>query len=73
MKMQPADAAERRAFIEEWSGLMSVIAPAGVGKTESIVRRIESMATGPSEVAAERLRRLVVVTFTRRAARETKR
>ncbi len=64
----PADYASRRRFINSVEENFSVIAPAGVGKTQSIVERIAEIAR--HEKAAEWLPRLVVVTFTKRAADE---
>ena len=42
---------------------ISVIAPAGVGKTTAIVNRIVHLARLPEAEAVERLQRLVVVTY----------
>lgn len=70
---KPADFVQRERFIQSLDQSISVIAPAGVGKTESIVRRIGAMADADTTTAVDRLRRLVVVTYTRRAAREMKR
>lgn len=67
----PMDQAIRERFEREIEKNFSVIAPAGVGKTEAIVRRIIHIATQQSFThASEWLRHLVVVTYTRRAARE---
>jgi len=49
---------------------ISVIAPAGVGKTTAIVNRIVHLARLPEAEAVERLRRLVVVTYSVRAAQQ---
>jgi ATP-dependent exoDNAse (exonuclease V) beta subunit len=65
-----ADEAERSRFIETQGRNISVIAPAGVGKTHAIVSRIVKMAQQPPEIAADRLARLVVVTYSVRAAQE---
>jgi len=67
----PRDESQRQLFIDSLDRSISVIAPAGVGKTESIVRRVAQLAKQPD--AVDRLRRLTVVTYTRRAAREMKR
>jgi ATP-dependent exoDNAse (exonuclease V) beta subunit len=67
----PLDQAIRDRFEREIEKNFSVIAPAGVGKTEAIIRRIIWIATQQSfPLASEWLRHLVVVTYTRRAARE---
>ena len=58
-----SDAAERQRFIEEHGRNISVIAPAGVGKTYSIVQRILHLAQRPEAEAVDRLSRLVVVTY----------
>ena len=62
------DQAERDRFIIGHGKNISVIAPAGVGKTHVIVQRILNVAHLPAEVAADRLSRLVVVTYSVRAA-----
>ncbi len=62
------DAAARAEFIEALEANISLLAPAGVGKTQAIVQRIAAIAKHPN--AREWLPRLVVVTFTRRAANE---
>jgi len=49
---------------------ISVIAPAGVGKTTAIVNRIVHLARLPEADAVDRLRRLVVVTYSVRAAQQ---
>ncbi|MEZ0298357.1 MAG: UvrD-helicase domain-containing protein, partial [Candidatus Methylacidiphilales bacterium] len=67
----PADQGERDRFIGQLAHNFSVIAPAGVGKTRSIVERIAAITAAPN--AAEVLPWLVVVTYTDRAAREMKR
>lgn len=67
----PIDQSTRDRFEREIEKNFSVIAPAGVGKTEAIIRRIIHIATQQSfSHAREWLRHLVVVTYTRRAARE---
>jgi len=63
-----ADESERRRFIEIHDKNISVIAPAGVGKTRGIVDRILQIARDPR--AEELLPRLVVVTFSVAAAQE---
>ena len=65
-----ADQAERDRFIEEHGKNISVIAPAGVGKTYGIVKRILHLAQQPEDEAIDRLSRLVVVTYSVRAAQE---
>lgn len=61
----------RRRFVEEQGKNISVIAPAGVGKTRSIVERIVHLAKlKPEKEAADRLSRLVVVTYSVKAAQE---
>jgi len=63
-----ADDSERRRFVEIHDKNISVIAPAGVGKTRGIVDRILQIARDPR--AEELLPRLVVVTFSVAAAQE---
>jgi ATP-dependent helicase/nuclease subunit A len=65
-----SDEAERQRFIEEHGRNISVIAPAGVGKTYGIVQRILHLAQRPEAEAVDRLSRLVVVTYSVRAAQE---
>lgn len=65
---RPSDDDVRQQFIRSVEQNFSVIAPAGVGKTQSIVERIVALAQHPK--AQEWLPRLVVVTFTKRAADE---
>jgi ATP-dependent exoDNAse (exonuclease V) beta subunit len=65
-----ADQLERDRFIQEHGKNISVIAPAGVGKTTSIVSRIVHLAKLPEAVAIDRLSRLVVVTYSVRAAQQ---
>src|SRR5262245_16581193 len=62
------DEAARSRFATELDRNFSVVASAGSGKTTAITRRILSIAR--SRNAAEILPRLVVVTFTNRAADE---
>lgn len=63
------DALQRKRFCEEIERDFSVIAPAGVGKTFSIVERIHNMACRcPQNLAS-----LCVVTYTKKAAEELKR
>lgn len=62
----PDDAGLRNRFVHELEENFSVIAPAGVGKTQSIVDRIAEMA----QAKPDWLPQLVVVTFTKRAADE---
>ena len=63
------DQAIRERFTSELERNFSVIAPAGVGKTTAIARRIAHMALAPNNHASI-LPRLVVVTYTHRAADE---
>src|SRR4051812_41852633 len=71
---QPVDQPQRERFIHELAQNFSVIAPAGVGKTRAIVERIVRIAhhdLTPGLSAADRwLPRLMVVTYTNRAAEE---
>jgi ATP-dependent helicase/nuclease subunit A len=64
------DQAERDRFIHEQTRNISVIAPAGVGKTTAIVNRIVHLATLPEAIAVDRLARLIVVTYSVRAAQQ---
>ena len=64
----PSDHCERRRFAEEIERNFSVVAAAGSGKTYAITERIVQIAGSPK--AEEILPRLVVVTFTHRAADE---
>lgn len=64
------DQAERDRFIFEQGKNISVIAPAGVGKTRSIVERIVHLARQPEAQAVDRLPRLIVVTYSVRAAQQ---
>jgi ATP-dependent exoDNAse (exonuclease V) beta subunit len=64
------DHAERERFASEHAKNISVIAPAGVGKTSSIVNRIVRIAELPEEQAINRLTRLIVVTYSVRAAQQ---
>jgi ATP-dependent exoDNAse (exonuclease V) beta subunit len=64
------DQAERDRFVLEHGKNISVIAPAGVGKTTSIVARIVHIASLPEEQAIDRLSRLIVVTYSVRAAQQ---
>jgi len=64
------DADLRRRFVEEVDGNFSVIAPAGVGKTRAIVERVIHIALSDFDRAREWLPRLVVVTYTNKAAEE---
>lgn len=62
------DESARARFANELDRNFSVVASAGSGKTTAITQRILSIARSPN--AAEILARLVVVTFTNRAADE---
>jgi hypothetical protein len=64
------DQAERDRFVQEQAKNISVIAPAGVGKTTSIVNRIVHLAHLPETQAIDRLSRLIVVTYSVRAAQQ---
>jgi ATP-dependent exoDNAse (exonuclease V) beta subunit len=64
------DQAERDRFVHEQGKNISVIAPAGVGKTTSIVERIVHLARLPEAEAVDRLSRLIVVTYSVRAAQQ---
>ncbi|HVU37176.1 MAG TPA: UvrD-helicase domain-containing protein [Opitutales bacterium] len=69
-----ADQLARERFDRETEKNFSVIAPAGVGKTTAISRRVAQIARGDAGARAEgrepRLPRLVVATYTRKAAEE---
>jgi ATP-dependent exoDNAse (exonuclease V) beta subunit len=65
---EPRDQSARRRFAEELDRNFSVVASAGSGKTQAITERIVQLAK--SENALEILPKLVVVTFTHRAADE---
>jgi len=62
------DQSERDRFVAALGKNISVIAPAGVGKTRSIVDRIVHLARQPG--AETVLPRLIVVTYSVRAAQE---
>jgi ATP-dependent helicase/nuclease subunit A len=68
MKRLPHDQAARDRFATELGRNFSVTAAAGTGKTTAITKRIVEIARAPN--AKELLPRLVVVTFTNRAADE---
>ena len=66
----PVDQAERDRFSQDTARNFSVIAPAGTGKTRAIVERIVHIAqSGPMGMGSP-LSRLVVVTYTNKAAEE---
>jgi ATP-dependent exoDNAse (exonuclease V) beta subunit len=65
-----SDQLERDRFTSAHGKNISVIAPAGVGKTHTIVQRIVAMARAPEDIAVDRLTRLVVVTYSVRAAQQ---
>jgi ATP-dependent exoDNAse (exonuclease V) beta subunit len=69
MRTPPADQAVRDQFANELDKNFSVIAAAGAGKTTAITDRIVEMAEDRRR-AVECFPRLVVVTFTNRAADE---
>ena len=64
------DQVERDRFVLEQTKNISVIAPAGVGKTTAIVARIVHLASLPEKEAIDRLSRLIVVTYSVRAAQQ---
>ena len=64
----PADQSERSRFVTELNQNFSVVASAGSGKTRAITDRISQIAS--AREAQDWLPRLVVVTFTQRAANE---
>src|SRR5882762_9003389 len=66
--VKPRDESARARFASELDRNFSVVASAGSGKTTAITQRVLSIARSPN--AAETLPRLVVVTFTNRAADE---
>src|SRR5258705_4555002 len=66
--VKPRDECVRARFASELDRNFSVVASAGSGKTTAITQRILSLARSAN--AAEILPRLVVVTFTNRAADE---
>lgn len=66
----PSDQAQRDRFTKEIGGSFSVIAPAGTGKTRAIVDRIVNIALSNQMGAESLLPRLVVVTYTNKAAEE---
>jgi len=66
--VKPSDESPRSRFASELDRNFSIVASAGSGKTTAITRRILSIARSPN--ATEILPRLVVVTFTNRAADE---
>jgi ATP-dependent exoDNAse (exonuclease V) beta subunit len=68
--VKPRDEAARTRFASELDRNFSVVASAGSGKTTAITQRVLSIARSPN--ATEILPRLVVVTFTNRAADEMK-
>src|SRR5215216_2835576 len=66
--VKPRDEPARARFASELDRNFSVVASAGSGKTTAITERILSIARSPN--AAQILSRLVVATFTNRAADE---
>jgi ATP-dependent exoDNAse (exonuclease V) beta subunit len=64
------DQAERDRFVQAQGRNISVIAPAGVGKTTAIVDRIVHLARLPQDESVDRLSRLIVVTYSVRAAQQ---
>ena len=67
MRSIPHDQRPRERFAQELDRNFSVIAAAGAGKTTAITDRIVEIAQNPRR-ACEWFPRLVVVTFTNRAA-----
>ncbi len=65
-----SDNVNRQRFVHEHEQNFSVVAPAGVGKTKAIVDRIVNIALNDGEREQSRLQRLVVVTYTKKAADE---
>jgi len=65
-----SDNVNRQRFVHEHGQNFSVVAPAGVGKTKAIVDRIVNIALNDGEREHSRLQRLVVVTYTKKAADE---
>jgi ATP-dependent exoDNAse (exonuclease V) beta subunit len=65
---RPSDQAQRDRFIHEIDRNFSVVASAGSGKTRAITDRIAAIAASSS--ALEILPKLVIVTYTNRAANE---
>ena len=65
-----SDSANRHRFVHEFNHNFSVHAPAGVGKTKAIVDRIVNIALNDSESEHTLLQRLVIVTYTKKAADE---
>ncbi len=71
MTSKPSDQTARDRFVTELHRNFSVVAPAGVGKTAAIVDRVIEIATQKNRTqAVEWLPKLVVVTYTNRAADE---
>ena len=66
--VKPRDESARARFASELDRNFSVVASAGSGKTTAITKRILSIARSPNAVKI--LPRLVIVTFTNRAADE---
>jgi ATP-dependent helicase/nuclease subunit A len=69
MRKKPQDQSQRDRFATELDKNFSVIAAAGAGKTTAITDRIVQIAEDPRR-ARDWFPRLVVVTFTNRAADE---
>jgi len=68
-----ADQADRNRFTQELDHNFSVTAPAGVGKTTSLVSRVVALAETEHTRKEPALKRLAVVTYTRKAADEMRR
>ncbi|OYV48490.1 MAG: hypothetical protein B7X06_01270, partial [Verrucomicrobia bacterium 21-51-4] len=70
MSLHLKDNEARLRFVNEIDRNFSVLAPAGVGKTHSIVQRILALARANQPSQESALRNLAVVTYTRKAAAE---
>jgi ATP-dependent exoDNAse (exonuclease V) beta subunit len=73
--MQLQDQSQRDFFAEEITKNFSVIASAGVGKTTAITERIANLAMGDLNAVLHgvpRIKKLVAVTYTEKAAKEIK-
>ncbi|MFH1067013.1 MAG: UvrD-helicase domain-containing protein, partial [bacterium] len=68
--MTPSDQNVRDKFTQEWERNFSVIAPAGSGKTKAIIDRVIHIASLETALAKRLLPKLVVVTYTNKAAKE---
>jgi ATP-dependent exoDNAse (exonuclease V) beta subunit len=67
----PPDQAARDAIVHERAANVAVVAGAGTGKTQTIIdRAVELLAPAAPDAAAISIRRMALITFTRRAAGE---